>query len=81
MIEKQTAAGIIFKWLLRIMLTLFALLPIYAAVIIALTPGSHVMNMQIFPKFFEVMNFLTGFNSIGNGIKNSFFYSIVSQRF
>ena len=78
MIEKQTVGGALIKWFLRILLTLFALLPLYAAVIIALTPGSHVMNMQLFPKFFEVSNFVTGFGSIGRGIGNSFFYSIIS---
>jgi ABC-type glycerol-3-phosphate transport system permease component len=78
MIEKRTVGGEILKWCLRVIITLFAMLPIYAAVIIALTPSSNVMNMQLFPRYFQVSNFINGFISIGNGIKNSFLYSIVS---
>lgn len=78
MIEKQTFLGISIKWFLRILFSLFALLPIYAATIIALTPSSHVMNMQLYPMFFQISNFLQGFSIISNGIKNSFFYSSVS---
>lgn len=78
MIEKQTMGSAFLKWSLRIVITLFALLPMYAAIIIALTPSSHIMNMQLFPQYFEISNFATGFITIGNGIKNSFFYSITS---
>lgn len=78
MIEKQTIGGAFLHWCLTIVITLFALLPMYAAVIIALTPSSNVMTMQLFPRYFELSNFMSGFLSIGNGIKNSFFYSGVS---
>lgn len=78
MIEKQTAVGKIVKWSLLIILSIFALLPLYAVIIVALTPSSHVMNMQLFPKFFEISNFVTGFISVGRGIGNSFLYSIIA---
>ena len=78
MIERQTLLGTITTWFFRVLLTLFALLPIYAAFIIALTPSSHVMNLQLYPNFFEISNFKHGFTIISNGIKNSFFYSSVS---
>ncbi|MCB0046371.1 MAG: carbohydrate ABC transporter permease [Caldilineaceae bacterium] len=75
MIEKQTIGSAFLKWSLRIAITLFALLPMYAAIIIALTPSSDVMNRQLFPRYFEISNFATGFTTIGSGIRNSFFYS------
>lgn len=78
MIEKQKAGASFVKWCLRVVITLFALLPIYAAIIIALTPSSNVMEMQLFPKYFDILNFAKGFNVIGNGIKNSFLYSGIS---
>ena len=75
MIEKQAIGSTVLGWSLRVVITLFALLPIYAAIIIALTPSSHIMNIQLFPRYFEISNFETGFINISNGIKNSFFYS------
>jgi ABC-type glycerol-3-phosphate transport system permease component len=78
MIERETFLGTFTKWFIRVFLSLFALLPIYAAFIIALTPSSHVMNLQLYPHYLEFSNFEHGFTIISNGIKNSFLYSSVS---
>lgn len=78
MIEKQTVGGKTVKWFLLILLTVFSLLPLYAALIVALTPSSRVLNMQLVPNYFHVANFATSFAAIKRGIWNSFLYSIIA---
>ncbi len=66
------------KWLLRIFFMLFAVLPIYACLIIALTPYGNLMEAQLFPKYWFFRNFIDSFGFICLKIFNSFLYSVFS---
>lgn len=65
----------IFRAVLCVILCVFALLPIYAALIVALTPYSNMLQAQLFPHFFEISNFGEAFVSIYRNVLNSFFYA------
>ncbi len=47
--RKSSAVGTI-KWILRILLVLFAVLPIYGGLIVALTPYENIMEPLLYPK-------------------------------
>ena len=53
----------------------FALIPIYAALIVALTPYAHMLEAQLFPHYFAIENFGEAFISISRNVLNSFFYA------
>jgi ABC-type glycerol-3-phosphate transport system permease component len=48
----------IIKWILRLILLLFALLPIYGGVVIALTPFARVGEELLVPRYMYFQNFL-----------------------
>lgn len=54
---------------------LFALVPVYAALIVALTPYSHMLEPQLYPHYLELLNFWEAFLSIGRNVFNSFIYA------
>jgi ABC-type glycerol-3-phosphate transport system permease component len=78
MIEKKSIAASVIKWVLRIIVTLFSIIPIYSAIIVALTPNSNLLEPQLWPHFFELSNFSQAFSFISHGMYNSFFYAIVA---
>lgn len=65
----------IFRLVLCVLLCIFALLPVYAALIVALTPYSNMLQPQLFPHYFEIANFRDAFASIFRNVMNSFFYA------
>ena len=76
MINREPLYAKIIKWILRGALCLFALIPIYSAVIIGLTPYAKLLEPQLFPHYFAVENFMNGFDFIIGNIANSFLYAI-----
>lgn len=46
------------KIILRILALVFALFPVYAGLIIALTPKGHVFEMQLYPRYWHFSNFV-----------------------
>jgi ABC-type glycerol-3-phosphate transport system permease component len=53
-------------------------MPIYSAIIVALTPNANLLQPQLWPHFFEVSNFFNSFRFIAHGLYNSFFYAIIA---
>ena len=76
MIEKKSPAAALIKWALRILLTIFAILPVYSAIIVALTPNANLLKPQLWPHYFEINNFFNAFRFILPGLYNSFFYAV-----
>lgn len=70
--------AITIKWIIKVVIALFSIFPIYMVVIIALTPYSNMLEPQLYPKYFAWENFLLAFKVVGIGrnIINSFIYSI-----
>ena len=66
----------VLKWTLRIVFCAFALLPIYSAVVVALTPYAKLLEPQLYPHYFELGNLAGGFVLIYRNILNSFLYAI-----
>jgi ABC-type glycerol-3-phosphate transport system permease component len=77
MIEKTPIISVVFKWILRIIITIFSIVPIYSAIIVALTPNANVLEPQLWPHYFEFLNFANAFSFIAHGLYNSFFYAAV----
>lgn len=75
MLNKQPVWVTVLRVVLCVIFCVFALLPIYAALIVALTPYSNMLEAQLFPHYFEVQNFVDAFKSIGLNVLNSFFYA------
>ena len=61
--------------LLCIVFCLFALIPIYTALIVSLTPYSNMLEAQLFPHYFEIRNYADAFLLIWRRIFNSFLYA------
>lgn len=76
MINKETKSGIIVRWGLIVIFCLFAVIPIYTALIVSFTPYSNMLEPQLFPKYFELSNFLDAFKLIISNVINSFFYAL-----
>lgn len=68
----------IYRFVICVVLCIFALLPVYAALIVALTPYSNMLEAQLYPKYFEIGNFLEGFVSISKNVLNSFIYAALA---
>lgn len=66
------------KWLLRIVFLVFAIAPIYGALIIALTPAGNVMEPQLYPKFWAVMNFVRSATYIYPRVVTTLVYSVAT---
>ncbi len=67
----------IIKWICRVLFLIFALLPIYGSLIIALTPFVHVNESLLFPKYLYFQNFLDAWErvNLGRTILNSLIYA------
>lgn len=73
--KKVSAKFKVFRFVLCLVFCIFALIPVYAAVIVALTPYSNMLEAQLVPHYFEISNFLEAFKSIGLNVVNSFTYA------
>lgn len=75
MLNKETVPGKIVRVVLSVIFCLFAIIPIYMAVIIALTPYGNMLEAQLWPHYLEFSNFAEAFALIGPNIFNSFLYA------
>ncbi len=66
------------SWALRALFAIFCVLPIYASIIVALTPYADIMHPQLVPLFWHFINFRDAMLFIFPRLMNSFFYSIAS---
>lgn len=73
--NKPTASFKVFRAIVCGVFCVFALLPVYAALIVALTPYSNLLEAQLVPHYFAVGNFWEAFRSIGRNVLNSFLYA------
>ena len=73
--SKPSAAFKVIRGVLCAIFCVFALLPVYAALIVALTPYSNMLEPQLFPHYFAIGNFWEAFQSIGRNVLNSFLYA------
>jgi len=73
----------VIKWILRLVLLLFALLPVYGALVIALTPFAHVGEELLIPKYMYFQNFLDIWKAIkfGRMVINSLMYAGLTTLF
>lgn len=69
------------KWVFGVAIVLFSVAPIYSSLLIALTPASHVMEAQLYPKYWAFSNFTKAFQLIRPSLINSFIYSILTVLF
>lgn len=76
--ERDGVGQAIVSWSFRALLALFCVLPIYASVIVALTPYADIMRPQLVPLFWSFVNFRDAMLFIAPRLINSFFYSIAS---
>lgn len=76
MLQKSSIAGKAVRIILDILFCIVAFFPIYTAVIISLTPYSHMLQAQLYPHYFEISNYAAAFQVIGHNVMNSFFYAI-----
>jgi ABC-type glycerol-3-phosphate transport system permease component len=74
--KKKFPISACIKWAVRIAITVFSVLPIYSAIIVALTPAANLLEPQLWPHYFEVSNFGRAFGFITKGLYNSFFYAL-----
>lgn len=73
--RKETRGFKTFRFILCAVFCIFALVPVYAALIVALTPYSNMLQAQLFPHYFAIENFAEAFVSIGRNVLNSFTYA------
>ena len=76
--SKTSISFMIFEWAIRILVLLFSVAPVYALLIMGLTPYANSLEPQIFPRYFYLPNFWEAFKAIYSYLANSFFYSILS---
>lgn len=55
--SKPSAAFKVIRGVLCAIFCVFALLPVYAALIVALTPYANMLEPQLFPHYFAIGNF------------------------
>lgn len=75
MLYKESILAKVVRIVLSVAFCLFALIPIYAALIVALTPYSNMLEAQLVPHYFELSNFVDAFLLIYDNILNSFLYA------
>ncbi len=80
-VKKRNPANSPLQWVFRIAVILFSVIPMYGALIVALTPYSNLMEPLLYPVYWEFSNFATAFMSIARPFFNSFFYSITTVVF
>lgn len=73
--HKESLLYKIVRILLSALFCIFALLPIYAALIVSLTPYANVLEAQLVPHYFELQNYVDAFSLIFRKIMNSFLYA------
>ena len=73
--NNKSIAGKIVRIILCILFCMFAAIPIYEALIVSLTPYSHLLEAQLVPHYFELSNFTSAFGLIAGNVLNSFFYA------
>ncbi len=73
--QKVSTQFKIFRLVLCKVFCIFALVPVYAALIVALTPYANMLEAQLIPHYFELSNFVEAFSSIFVNVFNSFFYA------
>ena len=76
MIGKEVFLARLGKWLTRGLIMIFAAAPIYACLVVALTPRAHMLEAQLLPHYFQLSNFWESFQAVNTSIFNSFCYSI-----
>ncbi len=81
MATKQKITTRLVKIVIHILFLIVALLPIYATLIISLTPDGEVLSPQIFPRFLDLSTYTRGLNLILKNVIYSFFYAAVSTCF
>lgn len=62
----------------KVIIILFSLAPIYACLIVSLTPYSHMLTPQLVPHFLALSNYTEAFGGIVLNMLNSFAYSIAT---
>ena len=73
--NNKSIVGKIVRIILCIIFCLFAVIPIYEALIVSLTPYSNLLEAQLVPHHFEISNFASAFKLIFSNVLNSFFYA------
>ena len=73
--NKETVITRIGRIVLCVLFCLFAVIPIYSALIVSLTPYSNVLEAQLVPHYFEYENYYNAFSIVKTRILNSFFYA------
>lgn len=75
MLNKDSLPGKIVRIGLCLLFCAFAIIPIYAALIVALTPYSNMLEAQLVPHYFAFSNFVSAFALIWDNLLNSFLYA------
>lgn len=73
--HKESLSFKIFRGALCALFCIFAVMPIYAALIVSLTPYGNVLEAQLVPHYFELVNYLDAFKLVSRKILNSFMYA------
>ena len=73
--HKESTSFKIVRLVLCAIFCLFAIMPIYSALIVSLTPYSKVLEAQLVPHYFEIQNYVDAFIMIFRKILNSFMYA------
>ena len=73
--HKESLLVKILRIVLAALFCIFALLPIYSALIVSLTPYAKVLEAQLVPHYFELRNYWDAIVLIWRKILNSFFYA------
>ena len=73
--NNKSIVGKIVRIILCIIFCLFAVIPIYEALIVSMTPYSNLLEAQLVPHYFELSNFTSAFRLIAGNVLNSFFYA------
>lgn len=76
--HKQKISVEIVSIVAHVLFIILALGPLYATLIISLTPDSELLKAQVYPMFLELSNFYIAFIFIIRNVLNSFFYAIAT---
>lgn len=78
MLNKETLPGKVVRISLSVLFCIVALVPIYSALIVSLTPYANMLEPQLIPKYFEISNYALAFDFIQSNVLNSFIYAIAA---
>ncbi|HEY8499375.1 MAG TPA: carbohydrate ABC transporter permease [Clostridia bacterium] len=62
----------------KALIIIFSVSPIYACIIVSLTPYSNLLSPQLFPHYFDIGNYAAAFKNIAPYMLNSFLYAIMT---